>query len=115
MRDFLFIPPVAFSLVMLIVMAQSFFMKRTSFKGKLGEGATKAYSCGEDMEENRFRPEYGQFFSFAFFFSIMHVVALVVATMPSRLPGGFLVSVLYILGALIGLVALLRKDDEARR
>jgi NADH:ubiquinone oxidoreductase subunit 3 (subunit A) len=115
MRNFLLIPPIAFSIVMLVVMALSFLMKRTSPKGKLGEGATKAYSCGEDLEENRFRPEYGQFFSFAFFFSIMHVVALVVATMPSGSSGGYLIAALYILGALIGLIALLRRDDEVRR
>jgi NADH:ubiquinone oxidoreductase subunit 3 (subunit A) len=115
MQSFLFIPPIAFSLVMLLVMAQSFLMKRLSAKGALGAGATKAYSCGEDMEENRFRPEYGQFFSFAFFFSIMHVVALVVATMPSGLPGSYFIAALYIVGALIGLIALLRRDDEDRR
>jgi NADH:ubiquinone oxidoreductase subunit 3 (subunit A) len=115
MPNFMLLPPVVFSIVMLVVMAQSFVMKKTSFRGKQGEGAAKAYSCGEDMEENRFRPEYGQFFSFAFFFSIMHVVALVVATMPSGLAGGYFISALYIIGALIGLIALLRRDDEARR
>jgi NADH-quinone oxidoreductase subunit A len=111
----LLIPPIAFSIVMLVVMAQSFLMKKTSFRGKLGVGATKAYSCGEDMEVNAFRPEYGQFFSFAFFFSIMHVVALVVATMPSGLPGSYFIAALYVVGALIGLMALLRRDDEVRR
>jgi NADH:ubiquinone oxidoreductase subunit 3 (subunit A) len=115
MTSALLIPPIAFSLVMLIVMAQSFFMKRLSLKAALGAGATKPYSCGEDMEENRFRPEYGQFFSFAFFFSIMHVVALVVATMPSGLAGSYFIAALYIIGALIGLIALLRRDDEDRR
>jgi NADH:ubiquinone oxidoreductase subunit 3 (subunit A) len=115
MPDLLLIPPIAFSLIMLIVMAQSFLMKRVSPKGAMGAGAKKSYSCGEDMEENRFMPEYGQFFSFAFFFSIMHVVALVVATMPSGLPGSYFVAALYILGALLGLVALLRRDDETAR
>ncbi|MGA2546126.1 MAG: hypothetical protein ABSF43_06245 [Rectinemataceae bacterium] len=115
MPNLLLLPPIAFSLVVLVVMAQSFLMKKTSLKGKLGPGATKAYSCGEDMEKNVFRPEYGQFFSFAFFFSIMHVVALVVATMPSGLPGSYFISSLYIIGALIGLIALLRRDDEVRR
>ena len=115
MQSILLIPPIAFSVLTLVVMAESFFMKRSSSKGAAGEGAKKAYSCGEDMEENRFRPEYGQFFSFAFFFSIMHVVALVVATMPSGLPGSYFIAALYILGALLGLVALLRRDDEAAR
>ncbi len=115
MQGFLFLPPIAFSLVMLAVMAQSFLMKRTSFHGPVGAGATKPYSCGEDMEENRFRPEYGQFFSYAFFFSIMHVVALVVATMPSGIAGSYMISSLYIAGAAIGLVAVVRRDDESAR
>jgi uncharacterized ion transporter superfamily protein YfcC len=37
------------------------------------------------MEENRGQPDYSQFFKFAFFFTIMHVVALVVATDPAGL------------------------------
>lgn len=113
------IPPIAFSLVMLIVMLQSFLMKRMSLKAAFGAplaaGATKPYSCGEDMEENVFRPEYGQFFSFAFFFSIMHVVALVVATMPAGKSGGYVIAAIYILGALVSLSALLRRDDEDLR
>jgi len=115
MQSILLIPPIAFSVLTLVVMAESFFMKRSSSKGAAGEGAKKAYSCGEDMEENRFRPEYGQFFSFAFFFSIMHVVALVVATMPSGMRGAYFIAALYVAGAVVSLVALLRRDDEVLR
>jgi len=115
MRFFLLLPPIAFSLLTLIVMAESFLMKRTSYKGAVGKGAKKAYSCGEDMEDNRFRPEYAQFFSFAFFFSIMHVVALVVATMPAGRGDGYAIAVVYILGALVSLIALLRREDEDLR
>lgn len=115
MRVILLLPPIAFSLLTLLVMAESFFMKRTSYQGAFGKGAKKAYSCGEDMEDNRFRPEYGQFFSFAFFFSIMHVVALVVATMPAGKSGGYVIAAIYILGALVSLSALLRRDDEDLR
>jgi len=111
----LLLPPVAFSLVMLFVMALSFLMKRTSFKGEVGPGAKNAYSCGEDLEENSFRPEYGQFFSYAFFFSIMHVVALVVATRPPGQAGSWFVPALYLSGALVALVAVLRRDNETRR
>jgi NADH:ubiquinone oxidoreductase subunit 3 (subunit A) len=103
------VPPVAFSLVMVIVLAQSALMKRAAFRGKLGPGSEAAYACGEDVKDNSFRPEYGQFFSFAFFFSIMHVVALVLATVPTGVPGYYLMSALYVIGALIGLIALLRR------
>jgi len=110
MKSWLLIPPIAFSLIMLAVLILSGLMKKVSFRGPLGPGAKKPYSCGEDMEENAYRPEYGQFFSFAFFFTIMHVAALVVATIPSGAGGQYFPAVLYIAGALIALGALVRKD-----
>jgi NADH:ubiquinone oxidoreductase subunit 3 (subunit A) len=103
------IPPVAFSLVMAVVLLQSALMKRAAIRTAPNEGALTCYACGEDVKDTRFRPEYGQFFSFAFFFTIMHVVALVLATIPTGVPGYYLISALYILGALIGLTSLLRK------
>jgi NADH:ubiquinone oxidoreductase subunit 3 (subunit A) len=110
MVPWLLIPPLAFSLILLAVLFLSFLAKKAAFRGAQGPGAEKAYSCGEDMEENSFRPEYGQFFSFAFFFTIMHVVALVVATIPSGIPGYYFIAALYLVGALIGLGALVRKE-----
>ena len=50
------------------------------------------------MAENKFSPEYGQFFSYAFSFTIMHVVALVVATIPTDVPGHEFIVILYIAG-----------------
>jgi hypothetical protein len=35
--------------------------------------------------------------------------------MPSGLPGSYFIAALYVVGALIGLMALLRRDDEVRR
>jgi NADH-quinone oxidoreductase subunit A len=110
MKSWFLIPPVAFSITLLVVLLLSRSMKRAAFRGTHGPGAENAYSCGENMEENKFRPEYGQFFSFAFFFTIMHVVALVVATIPSGVPGYYFISALYLVGALIGLTTLLRKE-----
>jgi hypothetical protein len=109
MTPWLLIPPIAFTLIMLAILLASFSLKKAAFHGALGPGAEKAYSCGEDMETNSFRPEYGQFFSFAFFFTIMHVVALVIATVPSGVPGYYFIAALYLAGALIGLGALVRK------
>jgi NADH:ubiquinone oxidoreductase subunit 3 (subunit A) len=110
MDSWLFLPPIAFGIVLMAVLFLSFLAKRTAYHGSQGPGADKPYSCGEDMEVNSFRPEYGQFFSFAFFFTIMHVVALVLATIPSGLPGYYYIAALYVAGALIGLSALMRKE-----
>jgi hypothetical protein len=104
-----FFPPLAFTVVMLLVMGQSVFMRGLAFKGKSAPGGEKSYACGEDVAESTFSPDYSQFFSFAFFFSIMHVVALMVATMPSGALGSLFMPALYIAGALVGLIALLRR------
>jgi len=46
-------------------------------------GKLKAYACGEDIPQTMVQPDYGQFFPFAFFFTILHVVALTVTTLPA--------------------------------
>jgi hypothetical protein len=110
MTSWLLLPPLAFSLILVVVLFLTRLAKKAAFRGAQGPGAEKPYSCGEDMEVNSFRPEYGQFFSFAFFFTIMHVVALVAATIPSGVPGYYFIAAIYLAGALIGLGALARKE-----
>ena len=55
------------------------------------------------------QPDYSQFFPFAFFFTMLHVVALMIATVPVGTETPFLLPVVYVIGAIIGLVILLRK------
>ena len=74
-----------------------------------GGGRTKAYACGEDVADHRVQPDYAQFFPFAFFFTIMHVFALVVATVPSGSPSAAAVAAGYAVAAAIGLFILFRK------
>jgi len=74
-----------------------------------GGGRTKAYACGEDVADHRVQPDYAQFFPFAFFFTIMHVFALVVATVPSGKGEEALVAVGYAAAAAVGLFILFRK------
>jgi hypothetical protein len=109
MSGFMFFPPLAFGIVMLLVLGMSVYMRSLAFRGVTGAGAAKSYACGEDMAENSFSPDYSQFFSFAFFFSIMHVVALMVATMPAARLGDLFMPALYVFGAVVGLIALLRR------
>lgn len=110
MDSWLLLPPFAFGLALLAVLALSRLAKGTSFRGPHAPGAEKPYACGEDLEENSFRPEYGQFFSFAFFFTIMHVVALVLATVPDGPRGYYPIAGIYAALALAGLSALMRKE-----
>ena len=73
-------------------------------------GKNKAYACGEDVADHRAQPDYRQFFPFAFFFTIMHVVVLVVATAPTPMDMKLvIVPVLYVITAIIGLLILFRR------
>jgi len=110
MASWVFLPPVAASIILLAVLLLSRMMKGMSYRGELGAGARSAYSCGEEMPRNSYRPEYGQFFSYAFFFTIMHVAALVLATVPAGATGPYMVAALYVAAALVGLGALLRTE-----
>ncbi len=69
----------------------------------------KPYACGEPFEGHLIQPDYSQFFSFALFFTILHVVALVIVTVPSETPVIFAGAVSYVIGASVGLWILLRR------
>jgi hypothetical protein len=74
-----------------------------------GSGKGKAYACGEDVKDNKAQPDYRQFFPFAFFFTIMHVLALVVATVPEKSVPATAIAVGYGVSLVIGLFVLFRK------
>ncbi len=61
------------------------------------------------MPVGRSKAERPSSFPFAFFFTILHVVALVIATVPTETIETFAIAVVYVVGAIIGLFILLRK------
>ena len=107
-------PVILFAIIFLIFGGQLYVMSKMAPKiAKQPEGKFKAYACGEDMKENRVNPDYGQFFPFAFFFTIMHVVALIVATAPYvQEPSSLVIAVLFLVAAGISLFVLIRKEGE---
>jgi NADH:ubiquinone oxidoreductase subunit 3 (subunit A) len=108
MNNFLLLPPVVFIIILCVVLLFSHFLSKLSATGKETAGKRKAYACGEDVSDHRIQPDYSQFFSFAFFFTIMHVVVLVIATAPI----GFFASIMgcvYIAAAIVGLLILFRR------
>ena len=105
-------PPIAFAVVLLLVLLELRGMDWLSFHGQAGRpgsGKRKAYACGEDMPENRVQPDYSQFFHFVAFFTIMHVLALVVATAPPRDPQAATIGIGYLLSSVIGIFILFRR------
>jgi len=111
MSNWMFLPPIAFLLILGTSIIFSAALSRLAFKNKAQqqEGSKKAYACGEDISEHRVQVDYGQFFPFAFFFTILHVVALMVATVPTETPNSFFIAVIYLVGALTGLMILFRR------
>ena len=109
----LYTPPVAFIIILAVSIALSQLSSYISYRPKnTAEGFKKAYTGGEEVKTHRVQPDYSQFFPFAFFFTILHVVTLVVATVPKETAGSFTVAVIYILGAVLGLFILFRRDPK---
>jgi hypothetical protein len=103
-------PPLAFIIVLAAVIIISSLFSRLSYKAKPDEEAsTKAYACGEDVPTSMIQPDYSAFFPFAFLFTILHVVALVVATVPLQTAGSFAMAILYVAGAVTALFILFRR------
>jgi NADH:ubiquinone oxidoreductase subunit 3 (subunit A) len=111
MSTLLFLPPIAFLVVFIFMALQlkGFALFSRGLKAPTKPGAYKAYACGEDVKDHRAQPDYSQFFPFAFFFTIMHVVALIVATIPGHSMPAVALATLYLVGAVIGLFILFRR------
>ena len=105
--NMLLLPPIAFALVIGVTATLMLVLSRLSAGPSVhSSGKTKAYACGEDVKEHRGQPDYSQFFPFAIFFTIMHVVALIVATVPVGNLGVSCLAVLYLLASGVGLLIL---------
>jgi len=109
-NELLLSPPVVFIVIMLAILICAYALSKLSLKPKsIPEGLTKEYSCGEDIKTHMIQPDYSQFFPFAFYFTILHVVALMIATVPMATIQTFMIAVVYILGAIVGLFVLYKR------
>ena len=110
MSALLLVPPVALTILVMVVWVLSGASGTLGFKRKGIRGALdKPYAGGETIERHRVQVDYAQFFPFAFFFTILHVVTLVVTTSPPRNLEGLAISLIYVMGALLGLWILFRR------
>jgi NADH:ubiquinone oxidoreductase subunit 3 (subunit A) len=76
-------PPVAF-LICLVLSAALYGLGRlVEEKGKPSAGKYEPYACGEEYHAVKTEFGYKRFYVAAIFFTIMHVAALTIATMPS--------------------------------
>ena len=110
MNNILLSPPIAFVIVLGAMFVFSKLLSTLACKPKThAEGEDKSYACGEDAQTNLMQPDYSQFFPFAFFFTILHVFTLTIATVPLVTLGTFAIAAIYILAAITGLVILFRR------
>jgi NADH-quinone oxidoreductase subunit A len=86
MEKLVFAPPIVFLIFIVIFLACSRGVSRYSHIGVQQGGRFDPYACGQRHVQDYVNPDYSQFFPFAFFFTIMHVLVLVVATAPYDAP-----------------------------
>ena len=79
-RSILLLPPVTFGIYLLVIWAVSRFTSGMAAKHSDAEGKELPYACGEEFPGEKATPEYGSFFPFAIFFTMMHVAGLMLAT-----------------------------------
>jgi len=96
--------------MLLVALYSSRLLSKLAFQPKnQPKGQTKPYACGEDVPDQMMELDYSQFFPFAFYFTMLHVVALMLATIPLVEMKTFLIAAVYVLGAIIGLLVLYRR------
>ncbi len=100
--------PVVFLFFALLIALISLYLGRKADKTPGGEHELDPYACGQDESTVRHyvSPNYYRMFSYAFFFTVMHVLVLTVATAPA---GHTLLPVAYILAGVLAMLILFRR------
>ena len=101
-------PPVAFFLILIAAILLYLLGKRIAPKPNNTGGKLTSYACGEDMPGTKVQFGYRLFFFVALFFTIMHVAALVIATVPSGKI--VLFAVLYLAVIFVSVMALITRS-----
>ncbi|MFA5160622.1 MAG: hypothetical protein WC421_00080 [Elusimicrobiales bacterium] len=79
--DYLLVPPVAFILALAFTWLFSRLASRLAHPKVETEGKNLPYACGENVPLKKPEPEYGAFFPFAIFFTVLHVAGLMIASL----------------------------------
>jgi NADH-quinone oxidoreductase subunit A len=102
------LPPLAFLVFLAIFYIIYFLAGRLAPKVNPAGGKLKSYACGEDIPGSKLQFGYRLFFFIALFFTMMHVSALVVATLP---PGPIAYFGLFYLGMIfLSVLALITRN-----
>jgi len=111
MEKWLFSPPFVFIIIFIVIVLLNKLLKPLAFKGsRPQEGARESYACGEADYTAAARPDYSTFFAYAFFFTLAHVAALVMTTVPKETLEILAMACIYIVTVAISLYILLRRE-----
>jgi NADH:ubiquinone oxidoreductase subunit 3 (subunit A) len=91
MIEIMFTPLITFLITLVIISILYLFAGTLGPKYKKAKYKLQSYACGEDYPGGKLQESYN-FFHVAFFFTILHVGVLLIATAPSGQPAilGFL-------------------------
>ncbi|HHV95039.1 MAG TPA: hypothetical protein GXX37_00960 [Clostridiaceae bacterium] len=106
MENLIFAPPIVFVIFVGIFILLSRSIKRYSYNSTGKERESGAYACGQQNVRNYVNPDYTQFFPYAFFYTIMHVLVLVIATAPYD---ALVLPIVYIAAGILALIIIFRK------
>lgn len=100
--------PVLFLSFLLMLALLSIYLKRKADKTPSGKHAFDPYACGQDKDavSQYVNPNFRRMFYLAFFFTVMHVLVMIVATAPAR---HTLMPVAYIAVGALAMLILFRK------
>lgn len=94
-------PPVIFGVILILGAMVLKWLGRYSNKSELGEHTLDPYACGQRDVENYVNPDYSQFYSYAFIFTVVHILIMVVATAPADAQ---VLPVIYIVSGVLALL-----------
>lgn len=76
-------PPISFVIFLGVGLLLYVLGRAMAPRTNMTEAKGSPYACGEDVPMRKAQISYKLFFSLAIFFTVMHVAALVVATLPT--------------------------------
>ena len=106
MERLIFAPPIVFIILVVIFLAGSRGLSRYSHTSKRDGQGLDSYACGQRNIQDYVNPDYSEFFPFAFFFTIMHVLVLVIATAPYDAP---VLPIVFVLTGILSMVIIFKR------
>lgn len=107
MSAFVLLPPVAFIILIIAGLLFSYAVSGWApANSNQDERKLESYACGQRNITHRVSPDYNQFFPIAFFFTVIHVLVLVIATAPRD---ALTLPLIYVAAGVLALIILFRR------